>query len=103
MKLQDWITTTLTDAFEPAYLDVINESHQHNVPPNSETHFKVTIASEHFEGKRLLARHKSVNKQLEQAFSQGLHALALHTYTAEEWRARAQSPDSPQCLGGGRS
>lgn len=103
MKLQDWITTTLTEAFEPTYLDVVNESHQHNVPPNSETHFKVTIASEQFAGKRLLTRHKSVNKELEKAFDQGLHALALHTYTQEEWSAKAQSPDSPNCLGGGRT
>ena len=27
----------------------------------------------------------------------GLHALALHTYTPEEWAALGKAPDSPAC------
>ncbi|MEZ5448086.1 MAG: BolA family protein [Thiolinea sp.] len=34
----------------------------HNVPPSSESHFKVTIVSDEFEGKALVARHRMINK-----------------------------------------
>jgi BolA protein len=31
----------------------------------------------------------------------GVHALALHTYTPDEWlEKRNETPDSPNCLGG---
>ena len=33
------------------HLDVVNESHKHNVPKGSESHFNVLIVSETFEGK----------------------------------------------------
>jgi len=29
-----------------------------------------------------------------------VHALALHTFTPEEWAASGQVPDSPDCRGG---
>ena len=44
--------------FEPIHLEVINESHMHSVPKNSETHFKVKLS--HFSEKipRMRARIK---------------------------------------------
>ena len=42
MTVQAEMTDALKDAFHPSMLTVENESHRHNVPPNSETHFKVT-------------------------------------------------------------
>jgi len=30
------------------------------------------------------------------------HALALHTYTPEEWAAQGSAPESPTCLGGSK-
>ncbi|MFM8314373.1 MAG: BolA/IbaG family iron-sulfur metabolism protein, partial [Deltaproteobacteria bacterium] len=41
MKIENEIQKKLTGAFSPSFLEVINESHQHSVPANSETHFKV--------------------------------------------------------------
>jgi hypothetical protein len=35
------IRDKLQRAFEPAHLDVLNESYMHNVPKGAETHFKV--------------------------------------------------------------
>jgi BolA protein len=32
-----------------------------------------------------------------------IHALALHTYTAEEWAALHAVPASPTCQGGSKS
>ena len=106
------MTTTIKDAIEeklavaltPEHLEVVNESGGHNVPPGSETHFKVVVVSPLFEGERLLARHRCVNEALREELAGGVHALAMHTYTAEEWQKRfGDVPMSPPCLGGGRS
>ena len=73
----------------------------HNVPDGSETHFKVVIVAAAFEGERLIARHRRVNAALAEELAGGVHALALHTYTASEWRSRfGSAPMSPPCLGG---
>ncbi|HET8704971.1 MAG TPA: BolA family transcriptional regulator, partial [Pseudomonadales bacterium] len=39
---------------------------------------------------------------LNEALAQGLHALAIHTYTPEEWSAVGAVPASPKCAGGSK-
>jgi BolA family transcriptional regulator, general stress-responsive regulator len=102
MTMQQTITEKLRQALSPEHLEVINESHMHNVPPGSESHFKVVIVSNDFDGKMLIARHRLVNKALEQELSGGIHALALHTMTMQEWFDKGRAPDSPLCMGGGK-
>ena len=98
--MQQKIFGELEVAFDPQYLTVENESHRHNVPPGSESHFKVTMATTAFEGQRLVERHQSVNRTLKEVL-ESIHALALHTYTPSEWQARGEAaPQSPHCLGG---
>ncbi len=87
-------------ALRPQFLRVENESHRHNVPPGSESHFKVTAVSPQFNGKTLLARHRMVNEILSDELSGGVHALALHTLTPDEWTKQDAVADSPPCLGG---
>jgi len=104
MSVERSIRSALTDALAPEHLDVVNESHAHRVPPGSESHFKVTIVSPQFQGERLLARHRRVNALLAELLAGPIHALALHTYTPEEWRARVaakgeSAPQSPPCAG----
>jgi len=65
MTIQENITQKLTDAFTPEHLEVINESHMHNVPEGSESHFKVLIVCDDFQDKMLIARHRMVNKVLD--------------------------------------
>ena len=104
MKIQQEIEQQLTAAFTPAHLEVANESHMHSVPANSETHFRVVLVSVLFEGKRQVARHQQVYGALSDQLEGPVHALALHTYTPDEWRDREQSaPDSPDCLGGSKA
>ncbi|MGL5006936.1 MAG: transcriptional regulator BolA [Plesiomonas sp.] len=99
--MYDQIVAKLNAAFVPAYLQVTNESHQHNVPIGSESHFKVVIVCAAFEGQRLLARHRAVNTVLADELAHSIHALALHTYTVEEWADIADNvPQSPVCHGG---
>ena len=85
-------------------IEVVDESHQHSVPANSETHFKVVLVSQRFDGLRKVARHQQVYAALATQLAGPVHALALHTYTAAEWQARQEAaPDSPECLGGSKS
>ena len=100
MNRQQTITQKLQDAFLPEHLEVIDESHMHNVPEGSESHFKVFIVTDEFKEKMLLARHRLVNKVLEEELNGGIHALALHTMTMEEWFEKGNAPESPPCLGG---
>lgn len=99
MKMQDAIESKLLKALEPAQLEVVNESHGHSVPKNSETHFKVFVVSQKFAGLSLVARHRLVYDVLKAEMSGGVHALALHTRTPEE---EGMPPDSPPCLGGSK-
>ena len=102
--LQERIEQKLAAELDPDHLEVVNESGNHNVPDGSETHFKVVIVAGAFEGDRLVQRHRRVNRALVDEFAGGVHALALHTYTADEWRARfGEAPMSPPCLGGDAS
>ncbi len=102
MKLEQQIRHKLQGTFTPLVLDLINESHMHAVPADSETHFKLVLVSEQFAGQRRLARHRAINKCLAEELAGPVHALALHLYSPEEWAQRQQVPASPPCAGGGR-
>lgn len=103
MRIQAIIEEKL-QALEPTSLRVENESHRHNVPANSETHFKVTLVSERFEGMMPVKRHQQIYALLADELAGPVHALALHPYTPDEWAARGEArPDSPNCRGGGAS
>ena len=87
----------------PLYLEVVNESFMHAVPEDSETHFKVVVVSDKFDALRLVKRHQIIYGLLSEQLAGPVHALALHTYTANEWAQKMQkSPESPECRGGGR-
>jgi BolA protein len=103
MQRQQLITERLQAALPLQYLDVINESSSHSVPAGSETHFKLVLVSSAFEGLRAVARHQKIYALLSDEMPKGLHALALHTYTPEEWIAAGHAaPDSPECRGGSK-
>lgn len=87
--------------FNPTHLEVINESSNHNVPVGSETHFKVVMISDQFEGLRLIQRHRMINEILHEELAGPIHALSLHLYTDEDWERRFGSArPSPPCRGG---
>jgi len=96
------IEEKITAGLAPSYLEVINESGNHNVPDGSESHFKLIIVSPKFEDQRTLHRHRMVYAILEQELAGSVHALALHTYTDEQWHEVENAPDSPSCRGGAK-
>ena len=104
MQIQQEIEQRLSEAFAPLHLEVENESHMHDVPEGSESHFRVVLVSGQFDGKPLLQRHRAVNRVLAEQLAGAVHALALHTMTPEEWFAKGgEAPQSPPCLGGGKA
>ncbi|WP_018691593.1 BolA family protein [Algicola sagamiensis] len=104
MIIQNEIERKLLEAFETQHLEVLNESEKHNVAPGSESHFKVTIVTDAFAGLRLIQRHRQVNELLADELKKDIHALALHTYTPQEWYEyySEEPPPSPRCLGGSK-
>lgn len=103
MRVQQTIEHKLREALAPHVLEVLNESGMHNVPPGSESHFKVTVVSEAFEGLQPVARHRKVYMALAEELAGPVHALAIHAYTPGEWAAGdGQVPASPECRGGGK-
>ncbi|WP_461517860.1 BolA family protein [Porticoccus sp.] len=102
MSVQQTIENKLREALSPSHLEVINESHMHSVPPNSETHFKLVIVSDVFRGKRPVQRHQLVYSLLNDEREHGVHALAMHTYASDEWGVDRSVPASPNCMGGSK-
>lgn len=88
MTMKDNITKKLTDAFAPSSLTVTDESHLHaghmGHRPEGETHFRVNIVSEAFEGKSRIDRHRMVNGVLAAELAGTVHALAVKAQTASE-------------------
>ena len=88
MTVKDIISKKLHDAFAPERLDVIDESHLHEGHmghrPGGETHFRVNIVSNGFEGKSRLERHRLINAALAAELAGPVHALALKAQTKAE-------------------
>lgn len=101
MNLAKAIEQSLASHWPTCFVNVEDESHQHAVPAGSQSHFKVTLVTDGFLGLNLVKRHQAVYQVLSAYLETGVHALALHTYTLDEWQKKAHSaPVSPVCQGG---
>ena len=80
-RLRDRMREKLLTALEPVYLDVIDESHNHEGHggwrEGGGTHFRVKVVSPAFAGKSRLAMHRMVNEALAAELAGGVHALAI--------------------------
>jgi len=97
MDMQHRIESAL-GALQPEHLSVLDESHMHS--RGLQTHFKAVVVSEQFTGLNRVNRHQKVYAALGDLMGE-FHALALHTYTPEEWAEIGTAPASPTCAGGG--
>ncbi|MFR0675368.1 BolA family protein [Enterobacterales bacterium AW_CKDN230030176-1A_HGKHYDSX7] len=98
MTMQQRIEHSLA-LLTPAHLEVLDESHMHS--RGQQTHYKAIIVSEQFVGLNSVKRHQKVYAILGALMGE-FHALALHTYTPEEWAQVGAAPASPVCAGGSR-
>ena len=60
--IKDKIEEKLKTQISSLYVEVINESPNHNVPDGAESHFKVIVVSNDFENMRPVERHQLIYK-----------------------------------------
>jgi len=94
------IDSKVCDGLAPVHFELINESHMHSGPA-TESHFKLIVVSDFFHELPRVKRHQHLYHLLAEELKEGVHALALHLYTPEEWAKKQQIvPASPDCRGG---
>lgn len=81
----DQITTMILAGLPTATVDVRTADN---------THFEAVVIAAEFAGLRSLLRHQQVYATLGQYMGREIHALALKTYTPQEWE-EAQTGDHP--------
>jgi BolA family transcriptional regulator, general stress-responsive regulator len=88
MTTRQIITNKLSEAFRPESLEVQDESHLHEGHaghrPGGETHFRVYIVSQAFQGKSRIERHRMINATLAGELAGSVHALAIHAKSPGE-------------------
>ena len=96
MNLEQQLIQRL-QSLSPIYLDVVNESSGHGgYFPGKESHFKVVVVSDAFEGLRLVQRHQKIYAAVGDLLSPSrIHALAIHAFVTSEWQGQATA--SPEC------
>ena len=81
MTVAQTMRDKLSSAFEPILLDLKDESHKHEGHAGhdgrGETHFRLTLVSDAFDGKSRVERQRMVHKVLAAELADRVHALAL--------------------------
>lgn len=81
------IRLLLESAFEPEFLEVTDDSHKHAGHEGAKSglgHFSVSIVSAHFNGMKMLARHRAVYAALDDMLQTDIHALAIEAIASDE-------------------
>jgi monothiol glutaredoxin len=91
--VQTEMESKLREAFDPSQLDVVNESYLHSVPADAESHFKVTVISDAFDGREAVERHRAVQQALGEKLGKAVHALSIEAWTPQEWDRRGRSTE----------
>ncbi len=87
------IRDKISVALAPARLVVEDQSARHaghaGADPAGETHFRVTVVADAFQGRSRAERHRQIYTLLAEELADRVHALSLRTHTPEEDDARA--------------
>ena len=96
MSLEQQLLQRLA-ALNPSHLEVVNESAGHGgYFPGKESHFKVVMVSDVFQGLRSVQRHQKIYAAAGDLLAPNkIHALAIHALLPSEWQGQALS--SPEC------
>ena len=63
-----------------------------NVQTDGQGHYEALVIAGEFAGLRSLRRHQKVYATLGDRVGGEIHALALKTFTPEEWREKTRTP-----------
>ena len=74
------ILNVLNNKLAIKHLFLENESSMHNVPANSETHFKLIVVSDDFIELTKVKRHQLIYTVLAEIMNE-IHALSIQTFT----------------------
>jgi BolA protein len=83
----DRIQALLELAFEPESLNIEDDSARHAGHEGAKSglgHFNVSIVSEHFNGMKMLARHRAVYTALDDMMKTDIHALSIDAIASDE-------------------
>lgn len=88
MKIADQLAADLQSALDAEHVVVEDESarHREHAGALEGGHFQAVVVSERFEGLGPVERHRVVYAALGDLRARCVHALALKTYTPDEWR-----------------
>ena len=84
-SIESTINSIIEESYNPLYVELVNESFMHNVPKDSESHFKLIIVSDIFKDKTVIERHKIIYAALDSYIKSGeIHALTIKSLTIDE-------------------
>jgi acid stress-induced BolA-like protein IbaG/YrbA len=66
------------------------EGAEARVVTDGQGHYEAVVVCQAFEGQRSLPRHQMVYATLGDRVGREIHALAVKTYTPDEWQARTE-------------
>jgi len=88
------IEAKLRDALGASFVEVEDESHLHAGHAGAREgkgHFRATIVSPRFAGLSRVAAQRLVFQVLADEMRSDIHALAMRTFTPEQWAAESRS------------
>src|SRR5262245_44970546 len=92
MDRRSHIEARLRAELAASHVEVADESHLHAGHAGAASgggHFRATVVSDRFAGLSRVARQRLVYGALAAEMTSEIHALAMQTYTPEEWASRA--------------
>jgi len=87
--MQELIRQKLAQALQPSMLEIVNDSNRHaghmGDDGSGESHFRVTIVSDVFNGRNRVERQRAVYDLLAEELRGGIHALSIKAMTPDEY------------------
>ena len=81
MNYASIIEKTLHECFQPAFLEVVDESELHRghagFKEGTQTHFKIVISAKIFEKMSRVTRERAIHKALGSSVMDNIHALSI--------------------------
>ena len=85
--IESQIIDIINNKLSPSVLNLINESFMHNVPPGSESHFKLIVVSDVFKDLTNVKRHQLIYRTLNKIMDE-IHALSIYAFDENEYNPK---------------